>query len=237
MPRKSKTTWDIHIPDEIMALASEGVGERNLARRRVFSDQEDRLLLELVVTKECTNWCDVSKRLGHKSPRQCRDRWMNYLSPANSFLPWTFEEVEMIVEKVNDLGTRWTAIARFLPGRSDNSIKNRWYSALQAMCQIGNYGRYCLKDRGKEEQQATRSISISSEKNGDNSNLNPGGPRITLTNFVIPEMEKLEEPDFPFKENEQTVDFWDCMLSAHMSELNDPFGMENLTRTSTAEKS
>ena len=41
---------------------------------------------------------------------------------------WSEEEDRIILEGVVELGTRWSEIVKRLPGRSNSSIKNRYYS-------------------------------------------------------------------------------------------------------------
>ncbi|EAX88423.1 Myb-like DNA-binding domain containing protein [Trichomonas vaginalis G3] len=65
------------------------------------------------------------------SPKQLRDRWHNYISPKNSFGPWTIEEDRFIVQNVKKYGTKWSLIASHLKGRSDNCVKNRWNTVLK----------------------------------------------------------------------------------------------------------
>jgi hypothetical protein len=56
---------------------------------------------------------------------------MNYLAPHLRTDPWTEPEDKLLVAKVNELGFAWSAISQFFQGRSDNDVKNRWYSHIR----------------------------------------------------------------------------------------------------------
>jgi hypothetical protein len=114
-------------------------------RRRLFSAAEDRLLAEIVKERMCQNWFEVSRHFTGKTARQCKDRWCNYLSPEVSFAPWTAEEDDIVVGKVNELDKKWSLIAKFVRGRSENALKNHWYSSLRQKCARDQDGKWRLR--------------------------------------------------------------------------------------------
>jgi hypothetical protein len=78
-----------------------------------------------------TNWESVAQELTERTDRQCRERWLNYLSLQVRSGPWSAEEDAMLVAMLNAHGRSWSVIRRLFNGRSENDIKNRWYSHLQ----------------------------------------------------------------------------------------------------------
>jgi hypothetical protein len=103
---------------------------KGAAGRHKFLKTEDDLLRSLVERYGETNWNLISSFMNRRNARQCRERYKNYLSPIFRNTPWTGAEDQLLVQKVQEIGQRWSVIAKLFEGRSDVNVKNRW-AAIQ----------------------------------------------------------------------------------------------------------
>jgi hypothetical protein len=94
-------------------------------RKLPFTPEEDAMLLGLVRQLGHKHWLYIASWMPHRSPRQCRERWLNYLNPELSQSPWTPAEDDTLRAKYAELGPKWVKISKCLSNRSVNNIKNR----------------------------------------------------------------------------------------------------------------
>ena len=97
--------------------------------KRPWSDEEDKLLLQAIAQFGAQRWPLIATIVQHgRAGKQCRERWYNHLCPDVKKGEWTPDEDRLIQEAVDEMGTKWAQIARRFPGRTENSIKNRYNS-------------------------------------------------------------------------------------------------------------
>eukprot|EP00243_Klebsormidium_subtile_P003656 TRINITY_DN17242_c0_g1_i1.p1 TRINITY_DN17242_c0_g1~~TRINITY_DN17242_c0_g1_i1.p1 ORF type:complete len:691 (+),score=89.92 TRINITY_DN17242_c0_g1_i1:667-2739(+) len=127
-----------------------------------WSPEEDNLLSRLVKKFGARNWHFISPVMAGRSAKSCRLRWCNQLNPDVEKRPFTPEEDEVILQAHAVHGNKWATIAKLLPGRTDNAVKNHFNSMLR---------------RTKTEERRTQRLLDGRSTGPDGRSVSPRGSR------------------------------------------------------------
>lgn len=115
-----------------------------------WSEEEDSVVQKLI-KRIGKNWKLVSEMLGSKTGKQIRERYINKLDPDIKKNAWSREEDFALIKCIKEFGSRWSEIAKNLPGRPENVIKNRFYSYIRK--------NYEIRDKLKQEEEGKQNIN------------------------------------------------------------------------------
>ncbi|KAJ8499244.1 hypothetical protein OPV22_009796 [Ensete ventricosum] len=107
-------------------------------RKGPWTMEEDLILINYITNHGEGVWNNIARSAGlNRTGKSCRLRWLNYLRPDVRRGNITPGEQQLIMELHAKWGNRWSKIARQLPGRTDNEIKNFWRTRIQKKLKHG----------------------------------------------------------------------------------------------------
>ena len=139
----------------------------------MWTPEEDAAIAQLVLTHGTRNWSVIAEGVPSRSGKQCRERWHNHLDPIINKNEWSAEEDRILLDSHKVMGNKWAEIAKVLPGRTDNQIKNRYNSALRR--ELRKLNRLANKQRGAVATAMNAATAAAMSAAGNNEGLDDGG--------------------------------------------------------------
>ena len=96
-----------------------------------WSKEENELLIKWVNKNGPRKWSLCSKIIPGRGSKQCREHWNDYLNPKIIKGNWTAEEDFLLMYFYYKFKGSWKVIINAFNNRTENSIKNRFYSELR----------------------------------------------------------------------------------------------------------
>lgn len=159
---------------------AEGITQKIKLKRNVFTPEEDARLHNLVQIYS-TDWKIISSLMGTRSPRQCRERYLNYLAPGLANDKWTPQEDQLLIEKQKLFGKKWIHIAQFFPKRSSANIKNRWSQLVNKGIALAQQLHLVNKNHSEEsEPEPPKQNPAPSDSLSDKNAVNSGNRLFSL---------------------------------------------------------
>ncbi|XP_022897300.1 transcription factor DUO1-like [Olea europaea var. sylvestris] len=127
-----------------------------IIKKGPWKAEEDEVLINHVNKYGPRDWSSIrSKGLLQRTGKSCRLRWVNKLRPnLKNGVKFSAEEERTVIDLQGQFGNKWAKIATYLPGRTDNDVKNFWSSRQKRLARIlQTSAPSCNKSRKNKEIQ------------------------------------------------------------------------------------
>jgi hypothetical protein len=179
-----------------------------------WSKEEDEIIVQMVHKYGPKKWSTISQALPGRIGKQCRERWHNHLNPNINKEAWTQEEEIMLIHAHSIHGNKWAELTKYLPGRTDNSIKNHWNSSVKK--KVNSYAAMGLLQYPpplpSTENTSHPQHGIPNSNTPSSSALNPQGSRDLDLSDHDPDLDQVsssssaQNPIIPFRGIESELD-------------------------------
>ncbi|CAI9095724.1 OLC1v1031720C1 [Oldenlandia corymbosa var. corymbosa] len=156
--------------------------ENEEIKKGPWTAEEDEILMNFIKENGPKDWSTIrSKGLLPRTGKSCRLRWVNKLQPnLKKGCKFSAEEERLVLELQATIGNKWAAISTYLPGRTDNDVKNFWSTRQKRLARIlrtSSQPNRNLKRRGKapvvdEASPSLQDSKVSTNQPGESALLN-----------------------------------------------------------------
>ncbi|RWR89769.1 SANT/Myb domain-containing protein [Cinnamomum micranthum f. kanehirae] len=107
-------------------------------RKGPWMAEEDEILMDYVKKYGPRDWSSIqSKGLLPRTGKSCRLRWVNKLKPnLKTGCKFSAEEERIVIDLQAQFGNKWAKISTYLPGRTDNDVKNFWSTRQKRLARM-----------------------------------------------------------------------------------------------------
>ncbi|KAJ4704995.1 MYB transcription factor [Melia azedarach] len=134
-------------------------------RKGPWQEEEDELLTTFVTILGERKWDCIARVSGLKrSGKSCRLRWLNYLRPNIKHGHISTEEEQIIIQLHEQWGNKWARIARRLPGRTDNEIKNYWRTHVRKKMQAQEQDNFQFGENNAKQDFLFQRVDFNVQK-------------------------------------------------------------------------
>ncbi|OHT02569.1 hypothetical protein TRFO_30228 [Tritrichomonas foetus] len=206
----------IHLPSPLSFGCTIDVKFSATNKHKKFTADEDRKLSFLVKLVGARDWIFIANQMPGRTSRQCRERWVNHLDPALKKDPWNDEEDSLLLVKFNELGPKWTTLAKLFPNRTDAMLKNRFKLLQRRARKLAKKGLTCGQISAQKYSNILDSENSTSSSDNENQIQSPSQ---TIFNENENPINYFTDAIYQNGEGSSFLDE-PCSLSIHNSETN-----------------